>query len=358
MSKNKSIRVLHLLKNFEIGGVETSTIRFANYLSDKIEFIGIFAGFGCFFEAKTLNSKIKVFINEKNLYSIIDFIFIIFKLYKICKSNKINIVHYHFRIYIPYIYSLKILFPKLQITYTHHNNYKDKISYLIFANKYLAIGTSPRDDLDSYSLLKRNIEIMPNGINIIDEIEKQNNFPKINLGIIGRIEELKGIKFIVLNLIKIFKIDDNIQVVFKGNGSLIDLIKSCDFFNKKIFLQQFTNHNIVSLYSDIDILIVPSIAVNNLEVEGIPMVILEAMAYEIPIIASDIGGIKDIITDKINGLLFESGNILSLIEKIKLLLQNNDLRQLIIKNGKQTVVKNYSLQTNTEKLISIYSNLL
>ncbi len=274
------------------------------------------------------------------------------------KNNKINIIHYHFRIYIPYIYSLKILFPKLQITYTHHNNYNDNISYLIFANKYLAIGTSSGNDLTSYSLFKRNIEILPNGINIIEGVEKINNSSQINLGIIGRVEELKGIKFILENVSKILEIDKRINIIFKGNGSLVSLIMNNGFYDKRIYLQQFTNYDISKLYYDIDLLLVPSVAINNIEVEGIPMVILEAMAYEVPVIASKIGGIKDILIDKKNGLLFEPGNISSLIEKIKLLMQDRDLRQLIIKNGKQTVVKNYSLQKNSEKLISIYNSLL
>jgi len=85
-----------------------------------------------------------------------------------------------------------------------------------------------------------------------------------------------------------------------------------------------------------------------------PRVLREAMASRKPIIASNIDGVPDLITDGYNGLLFESENVLSLSESMEQLLSNNKLAQLFANNGYSYVQKNLSEDVYIEN----YQNLI
>lgn len=358
MSKNKPIRVLHLLKNFEIGGVETSTIRFANYLSDKIEFFGIFGSEGYYLDTKILNDTVKIFLNKKKLYCFFDLIYITWQLNLICKQNRINLIHYHFRIYIPVIYILKIFNPSLKFIYTHHSKYMDFISYFLFANYYIAIGETSLYDLQQFSFIKRRIKILKNGI-LLTNIKRAPTeiSENIRIGIFGRLEELKGIRFILKNIRLLIDYFPKMNIIFRGYGSLCEEIIKNEYYNSKIFLVQPTS-DLSELFSNIHFILVPSVPINNTDVEGVPMIILEAMAAGIPVIASDSGGITNVIQDGVNGMIFSKNDIQSLISKFSKLLYSSELQKEIIRNGIDTIKNEYLINKTGDDLIRVYKNLL
>jgi glycosyltransferase involved in cell wall biosynthesis len=91
-------------------------------------------------------------------------------------------------------------------------------------------------------------------------------------------------------------------------------------------------------------LVVPSIT------EGLPRVIMEAMALAKPVVASRVGGIPDLVKDGETGFLFEVGNVAALAQKLKVLLQNREIAMTMGQRGRQ-IIKN---QFSNEKYISNY----
>lgn len=83
--------------------------------------------------------------------------------------------------------------------------------------------------------------------------------------------------------------------------------------------------------------------------EGFPAPILEAMACGCAVVATDCGGPRDIIKDGENGFLAEVGNVDGIVAKVKLLLDNDELRWQIVKRGKETVQK-FSWEASIAKL--------
>ena len=73
--------------------------------------------------------------------------------------------------------------------------------------------------------------------------------------------------------------------------------------------------------------------------EGFPNPVLEAMACGCAVVATDCGGSRDIITDGENGFLAEVGNTNEIVDKVKLLLNNPDLREKMVANARETVIK-------------------
>lgn len=91
--------------------------------------------------------------------------------------------------------------------------------------------------------------------------------------------------------------------------------------------------------------------------ENCPMVVLEAMAFGKPIIASRIGGIPEQIDDGRTGLLFEAGNVSELAKKMKILAENHAMRLKFGANARKKLVRDYSLEKHCYGLLDIYNEL-
>jgi glycosyltransferase involved in cell wall biosynthesis len=87
--------------------------------------------------------------------------------------------------------------------------------------------------------------------------------------------------------------------------------------------------------------------------EGMPLAILEAWAAKLPVIASDAGGIPDIVCPHVNGLLFPSGDRMALINSLNSMLKDSKLRERIAAQGHSNVRDNYSLS----RMVSGYREL-
>ena len=92
--------------------------------------------------------------------------------------------------------------------------------------------------------------------------------------------------------------------------------------------------------------------------EGNPLTVLEAMSSGLPIIASNIPEMQEIVTDGVNGLLFEVQNTKDLAEKINLLLQSKDLREKMGKKNRKVVEERFTWKNTTEKYIKVFKDIL
>ncbi|RKZ36496.1 MAG: hypothetical protein DRQ41_14400 [Gammaproteobacteria bacterium] len=165
----------------------------------------------------------------------------------------------------------------------------------------------------------------------------------INFGFMGRVIPTKGIRVLIDALKNI-----DAQLSIYGNiGS------------QKRFLQQhniqfkggYDNNSINQVLSEIDVLIVPSIWLENS-----PLVIQEAFLAGIPVITSNIGGMKELVTDGVNGFLFDVGNAQSLQECIIKIIHNpsilNDLS--VLKKDVRTIEDDANFVYGIYKRVSSY----
>jgi lipopolysaccharide heptosyltransferase II len=108
-------------------------------------------------------------------------------------------------------------------------------------------------------------------------------------------------------------------------------------------------HDIVKQYEKLDLLVMPSIGE-----ETFGRVIIEAQAKGVPVIASRIGGIVDIIKDNENGILVAPRDHNSLSEAVIKVLKDKDLQERFSKNGRESVEKNFSLELMYKRTIRAY----
>lgn len=153
---------------------------------------------------------------------------------------------------------------------------------------------------------------------------------------VGRLAEKKGVSYII----EAMKLIDA-KLIIVGDGPLREkLEKQAKSQGEKIeFWGAKTHTELKEIYASADIFVAPSVTAKDGDQEGFGLVMLEAMASGLPVVASDSGGISQLITDNVNGLLCEEKNVEHIAETINLILSDEQLASKIICNAAKSIQK-------------------
>ncbi len=173
------------------------------------------------------------------------------------------------------------------------------------------------------------------------------------IGYLGRFSEEKG----VLNLIQAAKIisqdRNDIQFVLTGDGPLKERMQQYideNNLNSIVILKEWINHEDISLFlKSIKLLLIPSFT------EGLPNVLLESMAAGVPVLATPVGAIPDIIIDEYNGFIMENNNPPCISKNIRRAIEFKQLND-IAKNGYELIEKKFTFTIVSTNYRSIFLN--
>ena len=167
------------------------------------------------------------------------------------------------------------------------------------------------------------------------------------LGTISELHKNKGLGYVIESLANI-KIPFVFFIIGGGEekNNLENLIKKYNL-EKKVFLTGFQD-NANQYLNAFDIFTLTSIK------EGLPYTILEAGLAGLPVIASSVGGIPDIIDNKINGILVEKTNVKQITEAIEFMIENPIERKTMGMKLQQKIEKDFSQKQMMEKTIEVY----
>lgn len=247
------------------------------------------------------------------------------------------------------IYSFAKKFPFMVKYILNHADRVIAIDNFIktLANQY----TSRRiDKISNFIDLKKFKKV--NETSIIEFKKKYNLTDKIMVLIVSRLVSTKGINNLIYLIRDLSKKYVNICLMIIGEGperkNLMKLASSFRIRDKVIFSGKISNEELPIYYSACDIFIFPSLY------EGQPMVILEAMACEAPIISYNVGGIPELIKNGYNGVLIPKNNYSALKDGIDHLISNTDLGRKMGKNGRKMIEKKFDSITNFRKIYHLY----
>jgi len=196
-------------------------------------------------------------------------------------------------------------------------------------NKY--IDTDTIDIITQYGLKKRDVII----------------------GTIGSLNIQKDTITLVKAMPRVFKKIPTAKLVLVGSGPLKymlqKIVKKLKISDKVIFTG--TVKDISSILQLLTVFILPSRS------EAFGISILEAMRANVPVIATRVGGIPEVITNNQNGILIDPGNHKLLSSTIIRLLHNNKLQHKLIKNGTETV-KRFSITKMVNETSQLYRTIL
>jgi len=170
---------------------------------------------------------------------------------------------------------------------------------------------------------------------------------------IGRFYAIKGFNTYLKALVNIHKNGYKIKPCIIGRGnkeSMNNYLKSN--FSQYLLRDPVPYNEMPKVYDNSDIIIVPSFY------ENCPAVVLEAMSSGKIVIASNVGGIPDVIQNGINGFLFEKGNVVDLEEKIISILEKTSDTDKIRNNARNTIIKDYQWSERGTEISQIYKDVV
>lgn len=222
---------------------------------------------------------------------------------------------------------------------------------LRLADKIIAVSNSVGEGWKEKFNFKGNVDVLQNGVDT--EIFNFSTKPRKNLLFTGRLEELKGVQYLIeaISILKNKNIDFG-KLVIVGDGKfrqeLEDKVEGCNVFENVEFLGRVEIEVLKNLYQTSSIGIFPSF-----EREGVLTTMLESAASGCPIITCDCCGMIDFAKNDYNSLLVEPKSSLDIAEKIELLLKNPDLASRISKQARSDVEISWSWKNYPNKLLSI-----
>lgn len=363
------MRILYLMFSFSTGGMEKLVGDICNSMVERNHDVTLCIINDLYSDEmlKRLDEKIKVIIfdrkpGEGSKFKIIK------SIAQMVKVGKIDVIHCN-GINTPEIIVLaKILKPSLKICYTIHDvgqykklSKKQIILRNMLCKKLIAISKCVEDEMIQYGAMRKKVITV---YNAIDVNKYTNNYNKENFNInnikicnVARIvPEKKGQDLLIRAISELKKEFSDMKCYFIGEdlsdeklntNYLKKLISELNVKESIYFLGGVSN--VPEILNTMDIFVLPS------RYEGFGLALVEAMACELPCIASELDGPHEIIGDEERGLLFEANNYRELVEKLRNMILNIDYYIDKTKMNRKYVVNNFDLEKMITRLEEVYN---
>lgn len=359
----KRLKVLHMVLDLGPGGVERFvTDLLLNYDKNNFEMVLICLRSKTYytFEAELENAGVSVFYlnKSKGNYSIS----ILMKIIKIVRDFKPDVIHSHtfmmkYALLPMIIKKVTVRIHTVHVPAPMEINSKiwfkiQDIAYKKFRCIPVAVSNAVRDTVEELHNLK-NILVIYNGINLENfknGCKKDKKY--MQLIHIGRFASYKNHELLIDTFNILCKSYTNIKLVLVGQGELLNVIQDkvikSGIADKVEFIE--TSDNIPELLSNSDIFVFSS------KYEGFGLVIAEAMACELPIVSTKVGGVVEMVKDGINGFLVDGNDTEAFANAVAQILENSKLRKKMSRESSK-IASQFDLKNTVNEYEKLYSNL-
>ena len=283
------------------------------------------------------------FIQIKKFFRIISFTI---SVYRIAKKEEIDVIHVHAMFFCVIAGKITSILLNKPLVYEVRSLWEERFkrincsNYLIFsfvtfleticmflADHIVVINQNLKIELQKRLILKkRKITVVENAVDLDRIINANSNRHDLVFGYIGTLSPIEGLDLLIeafnnLNL-------PNKLLIFGVGIELENLKKLSKGYNNIEFRGMLDSSEIFSAYNQIDIVVNPrkcSYLTNTVT----PLKTLEAMAYKKLVLASDVGGMKELIKDSKTGILFKSESLNELEKALLNILEREDLNDII-----------------------------
>lgn len=357
---NKKINLIHIITALDYGGAERLLFDLVRNLDRKkynVSVVCVVRGGALVKEFRDIAVDVKI-IGKKIKIGLST----IFKISKYLKRKNPDIVHTH-------LFGgdtwgrLGALMARVPVIIsTEHNINLDegiikrfvKMVLSWFTDKIIAVSSSVKEySIKVDHINPKKIEVIYNGVNIKKFYNPNPNFFQNKtpvIGVVGRLEEQKGHKYLLEAIQKIKDVPFEVWVI--GDGSLrIKLEKQADELSIKDKVKFLgSRDDVKELLRQTDIFVLPSLW------EGLGIAVLEAALAGKPIIATKVGGLQEIINDKKTGLLIPAKDSEKLAQSIKWVLSHEKEAAQMALKLQEEVREQFDVKKMAKKYENLYLN--
>ena len=173
---------------------------------------------------------------------------------------------------------------------------------------------------------------------------------------VGRLLALKGINVLIRAIPKVLKENRNVKFVFIGPGNrevYMNMLRETGVPRPNYaFLGYRNREELLRYYRISNIFVIPSYS------ENMPMTLLEAMSCALPVISTRVGGIPEVVSDYVDGILVTPGSVDELASSLILLLQDENLRRSLGLNARKKIMEKFSWNKAIHRILGIYREIM
>jgi glycosyltransferase involved in cell wall biosynthesis len=297
------------------------------------------------------------------------------QVYKLVRENQFDLIHTHgYRAdVLGFMAARPLRVPLVATCHGFIPNDKKLMLYnsldrfvLKHFDRVIAVSNGIRDSLLAAGVRRDNISVIPNAVGLnhdpngIEELRRSKrslmdwNDKHFVMGYVGRLSEEKGLGFLIDTVPDLIKSGIPVKLVLIGEGPRrkeLELMSKNNGTDTTIMFLGFQN-DISSWLPAFDVFVLPSL------MEGTPMAMLEAMLCGLPVVASGVGGIPDVVKSGENGILVRPGRPQDIAKAISLLYRDKGLRHKMGIEARQTVQARYNLGEWIKKMEAEYRRVV
>jgi lipopolysaccharide heptosyltransferase II len=357
------MRILQILPELNVGGVETGTVDLAKYLVENGHQSFVISNGGRLVEdlEKSGSRHFCLPVHKKSLSSLK----LIKRVRAIIVENKIDIVHARSRVP-AWIAYFACRGTDASFITTCHGFYKSRIfSRVMGWAKFIIVPSEVigRHMIEDFHVPPESIRRIPRSVDTsrfaLSKKEKKGD-PVKTIAIIGRITPLKGHTFFLQAMAKVVRQHPYARIWVIGDAPA----------NKKNYLQEVhalvkrlgltknvefmgNRKDVAQLLTEVDVLVLSTVTQ-----EAFGRVILEAQAIGVPVVATNVGGVVDIIDQERTGLLVMPKDPLSMARAVLRLLEDKMLAQRLVAAAKEKILQEFTLDIMASRTVAVYEELL
>ena len=365
------MNILQMVPNLELGGVERGTIDLAGALVKDGHGAIIISNGGVLLN-ELEGTDIKHYSLPVHRKSVVSIFSLIAPVRKIIREEQIDLVHARSRVpaWIGYLASKK---EKVPFVVTAHGFYRRHWGSRVmgFGKRVIVVSMPLKEYMKrNFRLSEEKLRLVHRGVDL-DKIKSSSGLEDSGrlrkqlagqaqnlIAMIGRLTPRKGVLFFLEALAYLKRENYSFCALIVGQAAKEDFLKRLKEKVRKENLEKeviFTGRrdDIPQIISALDLLVFPSV-----EPESFGRVVVEALLLGKPVVATDIGGVKDIIEDNITGKLVSPGDALSLAQAISWMLEHKEEARNLAQRGRQKALAEFNLDKMYQRTIEVYRECL
>ena len=358
------MKILQILPELNVGGVETGTVDLSKYLVRLGHKSVVVSAGGALVKELEANGA-KHYTLPVNKKSVISIFKLIPKLAEIINQEEIEIVHARSRVpaWIAYFACRRT---KAVFVTTCHGYYKKHFFGLVmgWAKRVIVLSNViARHMIEDFGVPHERIRLVPRSVDLEkfkyrDPGSKRTD--EFNVGIIGRITPLKGHLHFIKAMARIARLVPRLKIWIVGDApaskeaykeELQILVRRLGLWHCTEFLG--TQRDIPGILENLDLVV---LATTTQEAFG--RVVVEAQAAGVPVVATKVGGVIDIIEDGKNGLLVPPADSKSMAAAIMRIFKDPQFANELAQNAYIKVKEKYNLELMVKNTLDVYREVL
>ncbi|MCK5214789.1 MAG: glycosyltransferase [Candidatus Omnitrophica bacterium] len=358
------MKVLQILPELNVGGVETGTVDFAKYLIERGHKAVVVSRGGLLVEdlEKSGATHYSLPVHKKNIFTMIK---CVKKLRQIILQEKMDIVHARSRVpgWVAYFACRQT--PAKFIT-TCHGYYSNRIfSSVMGWGKYVIVPSSiiGRHMIETYKVAAESIRCIPRSVDLkrfnVKKTETKGK-SSYTIAIVGRLTPLKGHKYFLKAMARVVRIMPFVKILIIGDAPAKKPVyrEELEVLTRRLGLSDFVEFlgnrkDVPQLLAESDLLVMSSI-----RPESFGRVILEAQAIGIPVVATKVGGVVEIIDDRKTGMLVLPKDPDGMAKAVLSVLKDKKFAKELVVNAKVKLKEKFTLDHMAGQTMDVYLELL